>query len=109
MKVLTNLESLEVPEPHRKHIDDVGTDAAPFLNDKDGLIHRLAEPGNDEVNIHLAVMRYILQVQSRGRKDRARWLLHMLLYFDLISRRCLSEGRIGPRTGEEIKELLKTA
>ena len=72
MEVLTNLKSFGVPEPYRKHIEKHGTDPAQFLNDEGSLIHQVAEPGYDEGHIHLAVMRYTLQVQSRGRKDRAR-------------------------------------
>lgn len=108
MKVLTNLKSLRVPEPYHKHIEKYGTDPVKSLNDHVKIIHQAAEPGYNEANIHLAAIRYTLQVQSRGKKDRARWLLHMLLYFDLANLKYpQGTGRIGSRVREEIEKLVK--
>ena len=108
LEVLTNLESLGVPEPYRRPVEKHGTDPAQFLDDRGSLIHQVAEPDYDEANLHLAVLRYTLNVQSRQTKDRARWLLHMLLYFDLAKlKHPEGTGRIGPRMKKEIEELVK--
>lgn len=108
MEALTNLKSIGVPEPYRRHIEKHGTDPAQFLNDKGSLVHQIAEPNHDEADLHLAVMRYTLHVQSRSTKDRSRWLLHQLLYFDLAKlKHPQGTGRIGPRMKDEIRELVK--
>ena len=108
MEVLTNLVSFEVPKAYRRHIDKHGPDPAQFLNDRGSLVHQVAEPSYDEANLHLGVMRYTLNVQSRTTKDRTRWLFHMLLYFDLAKlKHPKGTGRIGRRMDEEIQELVK--
>lgn len=72
MEILTNLETLSVPEPYWRYIEKHGTDPAQFLNDRGSLVHRGPDPNCDEADLHLADMRYTLTVQSRTTKDRAR-------------------------------------
>ena len=73
-------ESLDPPQIYDEHIRNYGSDAFLFLNDSVTPSLQITDDTLDEGDAFLACFRYTLHLQSRGAKDRMRWLFSMLLY-----------------------------
>lgn len=103
-----DIKSLQLPDVYARHIRDVGCDPENFLNDSIGLAHKIVAQGSDEADATLACFQYTCHLQSRGDKDRIRWLYSMLFWYDLTTlwhpRGC---ARAGDKMLEQIEDLVQ--
>ena len=102
------LKALEMPAVYEQHLQEHGTIAIRFINDRNSLTNHITRYDHETVgDAFLACYKYTLHLDARSTMDGVRWCFTMLMYFDLVKYiRPNGSARVGCLMLEDVKAFL---